>query len=133
MSPVTGKPMAGSPSSVAARIDTATTISATGRPGSRRPPPVSAAIATTPTASTRAFAWPIWPANTTARSKKLWPPPDRPNRLGSWVMAIVSPAPTLKPTRMLSLISFTRALSRSTQETRQSAATVNAARLAIWA
>ncbi len=48
-------------------------------------------------------------------------------------MAMVSPAPALKPTRMLSLISFTSTLSRNSQAIRQSAATVKAARLAICA
>ena len=72
-------------------------------------------------------------ASSTTRSKKLCPPPATPNRLGSWVMAMVRPAPILKPTRMLSLISLTSALSRSSQDNRQSAATVKAARLAICA
>ena len=36
----------------------------------------------------------------------MWPPPATPNRLGNWVIAMVRPAPILKPTRMLSLISF---------------------------
>jgi hypothetical protein len=39
----------------------------------------------------------------------------------------------LKPTRTLSLISLTSALSRSAQEIRHSNATVKPARLAIWA
>ena len=55
-----------------------------------------------------------------ARSKKLCPPPVTPNRLGSWVIAMVRPAPALKPTRMLSLISFTSALNRNSQAIRQS-------------
>ena len=70
-----------------------------------------------PMRKTRNWIWPSWPASTQARSKKLWPPPATPNRLGSWVMAMVRPAPALKPTRMLSLISFTSALSRSSQAT----------------
>ncbi len=39
----------------------------------------------------------------------------------------------MKPTRMLSLISLTNALNRNSQDNRQSAATVKAARLAICA
>ena len=39
-------------------------------------------------------------------------------------MAMVRPAPALNPTRMLSLISFTSALSRNSQAKRQSTATV---------
>ena len=45
-------------------------------------------------------------------------------------MAIVSPAPILKPTSTLSLTSFTSTLSRSSHAIRHSAATVKAARLA---
>ena len=63
---------------------------------------------------------PNWPANRMARSKKLWPPPAVPNKLGSWVIMMVNPAPALNPTRMLSLISLTRALKRSAQANRQS-------------
>ena len=48
-------------------------------------------------------------------------------------MMIVNPAPALKPTKMLSLMSLTSRLSRSSQAMRQSKATVKAARLAIWA
>jgi hypothetical protein len=48
-------------------------------------------------------------------------------------MAMVTPAPALKPTRMLSLISLTRSLSRSSQAIRHNAATVKPARLAICA
>ena len=48
-------------------------------------------------------------------------------------MAMVNPAPALKPTRMLSLISFTSTLSRNSHASRLSAATVKAARLAICA
>jgi hypothetical protein len=46
---------------------------------------------------------------------------------------MVKPAPALKPTRMLSLISRTSMLSRSSQATRQNSATIMAARLAICA
>ncbi len=46
---------------------------------------------------------------------------------------MVRPAPILKPTRMLSLMSFTSALKRSTQAIMQRTATVKAARLAICA
>ena len=66
------------------------------------------------------------------RSKKLWPPPATPNRLGSCVMMMVSPAPALKPTRMLSLMRRTSMLSRNIQAIRQSTATAKAERLAIW-
>ena len=47
-----------------------------------------------------------------------------PDQLGNWVIAMVKPAPALKPTRMLSLIRFTSALSRSSQAIRQRTATV---------
>ena len=87
----------------------------------------------TPTTRTRYCIWPSCPASVNARSKKLWPPPFTPNRLGSCVMAIVRPAPALNPTRTLSLISFTSTLSRNSQAIRLSAATVKAARLAICA
>jgi hypothetical protein len=115
----------------AARIETATTASATGFPGSQRSPSRSSPIAMTPIARTTKFTWPSWPANSTTRSKKLCPPPATPKRLGSWVIMMVRPAPALNPTRMLSLISLTSALSRSAQASRQSKATVKPARLAI--
>ena len=47
-------------------------------------------------------------------------------------MAMVNPAPILNPTRMLSLMSLTSALSRNAHAIRQSMATVKPARLAIW-
>ncbi len=50
-----------------------------------------------------------------AGSITLWPPPVTPKSAGSWVTAMVIPAPALKPTRMLSLISFTSTLSWSAQ------------------
>ena len=59
--------------------------------------------------------------------------PVTPNRLGNWLMMIVSPAPALKPTRMLSLIRRTRMLSLKSQAIRQRIATAHAARLAICA
>ena len=73
------------------------------------------------------------PGKRTARPKKLCPPPAVPIRLGSWVMAIVSPAPALKPTKMLSLISLTSSLRRNAQAAKHNAATVKPARLAICA
>ena len=65
--------------------------------------------------------------------EKIVPPPLTPKRLGNWVIAMVKLAPALKPTRMLSLISFTSTLRRKSHANRLSAATVKAARLAIWA
>ena len=56
-----------------------------------------------------------------------------PKSAGSWVTAMVIPAPALKPTRMLSLISFTSTLSRSAQAMTQRIAMAKAARLAISA
>ena len=76
---------------------------------------------------------PSWPPSRITRSKKLWPPPATPNRLGNWLMMMVSPAPALKPTRMLSLTRRTRTLSLNSQAIRQSTATAKAARLAICA
>src|SRR5262245_45964025 len=66
-----------------------------------------------PSANTRELISPSWPANSAVRSKKLCPPPVTPSRLGIWVIAIVNPAPALNPTRMLSLMSRTSMLSRS--------------------
>ncbi|MGX1141530.1 hypothetical protein AB7M11_005766 [Bradyrhizobium ottawaense] len=68
-----------------------------------------------------------------ARSKKLWPPPATPSRLGSWLMMMVSPAPALKPTRMLSLTRRTSTLSLNNHAMKHSTATAKAARLAICA
>jgi hypothetical protein len=48
-------------------------------------------------------------------------------------MAMVKPAPALKPTRILSLINLTRALNRRSHDRKHSTATVKAARLAICA
>jgi len=56
---------------------------------------------------------------------------DTPNRLGNWVMAMVNPAPILKPTRMLSLINLTSTLRRNNQARKHRPATANAVRLAI--
>ena len=47
------------------------------------------------------------------RSKKNSPPPLTPNNFGNWVMAIVSAAPALKPSRMVSLMKLTSELNRS--------------------
>src|SRR3954447_400014 len=68
-----------------------------------------------------------------ARSQKLWPPPATPNRLGNWLIMMVSPAPALKPTRILSLTRRTRTLSLNNHAIRHSSATAHAARLAISA
>ncbi len=62
--------------------------------GARRA--TSSTIATTPTASTSRRVCPSCPASSTARSKKLCPPPATPNRLGSWVMAMVKPGADLE-------------------------------------
>ena len=86
-------------------------------------------MAAMPMTSTRKFLGQVGLPHTTARSKKLCPPPAMPNRLGSCVMMIVNPAPALKPTKMLSLMSLTSRLSRSNQAMRQSMATVKPAGL----
>ncbi len=67
------------------------------------------------------------------RSKKFSPPPLTPNSLGSWVMAMVSAAPALKPSRMVSLMKFTSELSRRSHATRQMAATTSAVNAAMAA
>ena len=128
-----GTPSDGSPSIVAAMIPSVTTPSATGFPGISRSPNTIRPIATTPTATTMDWVWPSWPSKSQVLSKKLCPPPATPNRLGNCVIAIVRPAPALKPTRMLSLINSTSTLSRNNQANRQSIATVKAVRLAICA
>jgi hypothetical protein len=51
----------------------------------------------------------------TMRSKKSSPPPLTPNSFGNWVRAIVSAAPALKPSRMVSLMKLTSELSRNSQ------------------
>ena len=67
----------------------------------------------------------------TRRSKKSSPPPLTPNSLGSWVMAIVSAAPALKPSRMVSLMKFTSELRRSSHATTHMAATTSAVSAAM--
>ena len=73
------------------------------------------------------------PASIARRSITYCPPPATPNRAGSCVTAMVMPAPALKPTRMLSLISFTSTLSRSAQAMMQSTTTAKAASVAMAA
>ena len=97
-----------------------TTASPTGLPGKKRSPSSSSSDRTSPIASTSQWISPSCPASVIRRSKKLCPPPATPNRLGSCVMMMVSPAPALKPTRMLSLIRRTSMLSRKSQAIRQS-------------
>lgn len=90
-------------------------------------------MATSPKASTIQWTPPSCPTSVMRRSKKFRPPPATPNRLGSCVMMMVSPAPALKPTRMLSLIRRTSMLSRNIHAIRQRVATATAVKLAICA
>ena len=119
--PVTGTPSSGSPKSVAAAIESVTTPSATGFPGSHRSPNAMRPMAMTPTRRTRYCDWPSWPTSRKTRSKNSCPPPFTPSRLGICVIAMVRPAPALKPTRMLSLINFTSTLRRNSHANRLSA------------
>ena len=67
------------------------------------------------------------------RSKKSSPPPVTPKSFGSWVMAMVSAAPALKPSRIVSLMKFTSELRRSSHAARQIAATTSAVSAAMAA
>ena len=67
------------------------------------------------------------------RSKKCSPPPVTPNNLGNWVKAIVSAAPALKPSRMVSLMKLTRELNRSSQANTHMAAMTSAVSAAMSA
>ena len=114
-------------------IAVATTKSATGRPGKSRSPKTSSAIATTPNVSTTPFVSPNWPNKVDNRSKKWSPPPGTPKSFGSCVSAIVSAAPALKPTRIVSLMKFTNPLKRRIQASALNAATTSAVSAAIAA
>jgi hypothetical protein len=128
-SPVVGTPRSASPNADAITIDSATTASPPASPAKfARPAPAAGSR------GRRARAQGIG----CRRVGLLGAPPaqrscvrrqERRPGLAA-VIAIVNPAPALKPTRMLSLISRTRMLSRRSQATRQNRATIMAARLA---
>ena len=73
------------------------------------------------------------PPRTTTRSKNPSPPPFTPKSLGSWVIAIVSAAPALKPSRMVSLMKLTIELSRRTHASAHMAAMTSAVSAAMSA
>ena len=101
---MTGTPRDGRPNTVALRIDRATTARPTGRPGSNARP--AGGPGSRQPRSPRTISCDI-----AELARRAGPPGrrncgrHRPRRTGSeLLMMIVSPAPALKPTRMLSLI-----------------------------
>ena len=69
----------------------------------------------------------------TIRSKKPSPPPLTPKSFGNWVMAMVSAAPALKPSKMVSLMKLTSELNRSSHAAAHMAATTSAVSAAMSA
>jgi len=107
--------------------------SATGFPGAKRSPSTISRIATTPTMRTTYCAWPICAKKYPRPVKKSYAPRlRRRTDLAAGSSQWFRPAPALKPSSTLSLISFTRALNLNNQASTQRAATVKPARLAIW-
>ena len=72
-------------------------------------------------------------ASVHTRSKKSSPPPFTPKSLGSCVIAMVSAAPALNPSRIVSLMKFTSDDRRSAHAATLIAATTSAVSAAICA
>ena len=72
-----------------------------------------------------------WLPSVYALSKKLCPPPLTPNSLGNWVRAIVSAAPALKPSSMVSLMKLTNELNLNSHASTHMAAMTTAVSAAM--
>ena len=88
-------------------------------------------MAASPNASTIGLVSGIWVPSIHTRSKNESPPPGTPKSLGNCVMAMVSAAPALKPSRIVSLMKLTSDDSRSAQAMKLIAAKSSAASAAI--